>query len=301
MEYSPYTKEQIMNNDDYQNLCNHFLKLANNEEEKNILKSILYNGGYNNYTPNGQIGRDNPKIEIIRRAGLAYLFLEHPETFRKLIENNITYFHGTNCNALPNILKYGLNSVDESLKKGIDIKTGESWSRINGKRDYISFTDVLNIAREYSMTGGVRKNELLFPIVFGTTKDEITKSVYTSTIQSYLPEVGIIDNLPLKSIKCIMVPEDKVKIIKKMTDENILVLAANSITNQFYNIDIETGRVYINEEKYNDFKERKKEKIEIYGIKETVSKTKVSTAKNIIKILNNLIKGEQNDEHKRNR
>lgn len=155
------------------------------------------------------------------------------------------------------------------------------------------------------MSGEIRNNELLFPIVFGTTKEVITKRTHTTTIISYLPEVGVIDNLPKNKIKCIIVPENKVNFIKKMinmTNTNMLVLAANSNEKRFYNIDIEDGRIYINEERYNDFKNRRKEKeIELQGIKEAVQNRKLSIIKKIIKRLNNnIIRGvEEKNESKR--
>lgn len=54
---------------------------------------------------------------------MAYVLATYPETFEVLSENNIDLFHGTNINALPDILKYGMNSLQELSNKGITVST----------------------------------------------------------------------------------------------------------------------------------------------------------------------------------
>jgi len=55
--------------------------------------------------------KNNPHLERKKRVAFAYLLATNPETFEMIDKNNINLFHGTNANALPNILKYGLITV----------------------------------------------------------------------------------------------------------------------------------------------------------------------------------------------
>jgi hypothetical protein len=96
-------------------------------------------------------------VEGQRRLSMAYLFVKNPSTFNTLAENKVNLFHGTNSTALPTILEYGLGSIDSSEKRGLDVQTGEQWSRINGKRSFVSLTDVLGIAEGYSTLKNLRQ------------------------------------------------------------------------------------------------------------------------------------------------
>ena len=169
---------------------------------------------------------------------MAYLLATNPETFEILAENNINLFHGTNSNALPNILNYGINSVDESLAKGITVSTGEQWSRIDGKRSFISFTDNLDTAIEYA---SIRPSEdkqkgTSFGVLIGISSDNI-EQMRTCRVDSEKTEIGIKNNVPLEYIKFIAVPEDKVNFVRKLVNNEQIIVAPVNINETFYYID----------------------------------------------------------------
>ena len=110
-KYSDYSFEGVMSVPSYRKLCEEFLNLAPNAEIKSKLESILFKGGYKDFCVSSKIARDNIDFEVNKRLDLASLLITNPETFDVLVENNINLFHGTNANALPSILKYGLNTV----------------------------------------------------------------------------------------------------------------------------------------------------------------------------------------------
>jgi len=241
MEYSDYSLKQIFENaKNYQEVCNLFFQLVTNDDIKEKLESILYKGGYKEFGISSKItNRDNPFIEMKRRISMAYLLIRNPETFDILVQNKINLFHGTNANALPSILKYGLNSLYDSEAQGIYVSTGEKWSRIIGKsRDFISFTDVLDLAEDYStLTSDKGKNNLSFEVVIGTTVDDV-KRAGKCVVQSEVPEVGVRNKLPIESIRMIGVPSEKVEFVKKIVNnDEIKVLALDGIREKFYYID----------------------------------------------------------------
>ena len=110
MEYSDYTKEQVMTEfGNYQELCELFFSLAKDDETKNKLEHILYEGGYKGFSFSSKIvNKDNPYIEIKRRASLAYLLIRNPETFDNLVDKQVNLFHGT---------KPKFPSTDELIEK----------------------------------------------------------------------------------------------------------------------------------------------------------------------------------------
>lgn len=75
---------------------------------------------------------------------MAYLLVNDRDTYEYLKENHINIFHGTN--AIPGIAKYGLQSVNKIIESKMKVRSGEAWSRIKGKRSFISVPDVLDIA-----------------------------------------------------------------------------------------------------------------------------------------------------------
>lgn len=77
--------------------------------------------------------KNNPSIESRKRLNMAYLALNNPDMIETLQKSKTCFFHGTNANALPSILKYGIYSVDKSNENNIPVTTGEKWSRIDGK------------------------------------------------------------------------------------------------------------------------------------------------------------------------
>ena len=60
--------------------------------------------------------KDNDEMEMKRRISMAFLFVCNPDTFVFLVTNHVNLFHGTNGNALHQILKYGLQSGLDSHK-----------------------------------------------------------------------------------------------------------------------------------------------------------------------------------------
>jgi len=254
-----YKLEQLMmeNNGIYKKICNMFFELNTDDEIKNKLEEILYEGKYQDFYINSEIcSNDNPLVEIGRRMSMAYLLIRNPETFNILMEKRINIFHGTNANALPNILKYGLNSASESTDIGIDVITGEKSTRINNKRSFISFTDVLDVALSYSTIKTEKGVEnLSFEIVIGTTVDEIMKS-RPKTIRSDVVEIGVDKNFPLEKIKMIGVPSDKVDFVKKLVkdQEGITVVAIDGISEKFYSIDNSSEMIYILENEFEKLK-----------------------------------------------
>ena len=156
----------------------------------------------------------------------------NPETFQMIADNNINLFHGTNSNALPSILKYGMKSVDESEKSGITVSTGEEWSRPQG-RSFISFTDDIRIAENYSLIGHSSKNKS-FPVIVGISTNDL-KNMRTCRVLSELPEIGIRDSVPLEYIKFIGVPQENMKYTKRLAKKTgIPVLAVDEILERPY-------------------------------------------------------------------
>ncbi len=296
MEYSEFELEQLNFFPQYKELCDKLLGLAKNDEEKEVLESILYNGGYKNYKPCGNIGRDNPEIDIQRRAGLAYLFLRNRETFDQIINNDIIYFHGTNANALPGIIKYGINSFDISKENEIDVTTGESWSRFNGKRDFISFTDVLDIAEGYSGIKPKKETELSFPIIFGTTKKNLLQTKVIR-IHSDIQEVGVKDHFPKELISCVLVPSSKIDIVKKIVDSNISVLPADDINDRFYSIEnFGFFDISFSEEEYQEMKKgifENKDKV-LSGIEKAIFSRTLDKMNHLMEFFGGKLNGRNN-------
>ncbi len=144
-----YSPEQIRT-ERYEKLCEQLLSIAKDDKVKEKMQAVLYEGEYDDFSVNTGLTKNNPIIESRKRAAYAFLLATNPETFDMLTQNNINLFHGTNANALPSILKYGMQSVDGQSSKGIVTTTGEESSRIGGKRSFISFTDDLDIAIDYT-------------------------------------------------------------------------------------------------------------------------------------------------------
>lgn len=198
---------------------------------------ILYEGGFDNFTVDGSfhmekevLYKNNPLIESQKRLDMAYLLLTNPRMIETINKSNSYFFHGTNANALPHILKYGLSSVNHSAQNNIPITTGEEWSRINGKRAFTSLTDNLSLALHYSNIppSNDSNNTLLnFGIVVGASFEDMS-NISASSINSDMSEIGVIGNLPLEHIKFLAVPDDKVEFVKKIVgNKNIEVVSMN--------------------------------------------------------------------------
>lgn len=255
MQYSNYELERVSRNKIFPELCNCFFELVQSDTMREKLESILYDGGYKDYGLCSNIcSKDNPDIEFRRRVSMAYLLVRNEETFDELVSKKVNLFHGTTSESLESILKYGMNSVDELEKQGIPITSGEKWSMIGGERSFISFTDVLDIADDYSETTEEEKSKSVFNVIIGTTVEEISKK-QRCIISSSIPEVGVLSNLPVDSIKVIGVPSDKVDYVKGLVgDREIDVLAMDDIEERFYLFDGLETTIY--KDDFNKLKER---------------------------------------------
>lgn len=80
----------------------------------------------------------------------------------------------------------------------------------------------------------------------------------TCNVNSDLPEVGIKDNIPLECIKAIAVPEDKVEFVRKLVDNDEIIVTPISIDERFYNIDSHEG-IIVDAEKAKQLAEGKKQ------------------------------------------
>lgn len=296
---SNYSLEQLMKNGNYSKICDMFFSLGKDSDTLKQLKSILYDGCYNDYElVSGMSNKNNPNIEMQRRIGLAYLLITNKNTLDILASKNINLFHGTNANALPSILEYGMLCTDDSINKGINVTTGETSTRLQG-RSFISFTDVLDVAAGYSTIKPTEDNNLFsFGVIIGISKQTATKSSPIK-IHSEIPEVGINKNIPPEDIDIIMVPSDKVKTVQKMTNQNISVLAIDNIEDKFYYID-EFGYIDIYLEKYEQLKQNlthKKKSSILTGVKDTVLSRTTSSIQSILDKIKNKSQGE-NYEHR---
>ena len=182
--------------------------------------------------------KNNPWLESKKRLNMAYLLAENPKMIDTITNKSACFFHGTNANALPNILKYGMNSVNKSIESNIEINTGEEWSRINGKRSFISLTDCLDIALKYAHSNPININSsdtlLNFGIIIGTSLKDM-KDVNAFSINSDIPEVGIDNHLSLDHIKFLAVPENNLEFVKKIVGQKDIDIIAMDIDDPFYN------------------------------------------------------------------
>jgi len=258
-KYSNYSSDQIIN-ESYQKICDELLSVVKDGQTKEKMKSILYEGGYGEFSVNCDMTKNNPGIERKKRISFAYILATHPETFDIMSKYNVNLFHGTNSNALPNILKYGMKSVDDLSEIGIEASTGEEWSRIGGKRNFISFTDDIDTSLDYASmhlsNDGAKDGP--FGVLIGISAQD-TKNMKTSRVRSDLPEVGIMNNVPLEYIKFIAVPESKVNFVRKLVnDDNIMVMPLE-IDERSYQIDLDCGEMFFDVEKTKELIEGKKQ------------------------------------------
>lgn len=182
--------------------------------------------------------KNNPYLEAKKRLNMAYLAENNSELIETIQKTGGYFFHGTNANALPRILKYGLNSVDESTKNNINVNTGEEWSRFEGKRNFVSLTDSLNEAVKYAQmtpnTEIAQKSLLNFGVIVGTSLENMD-GVKAKSVASDISEIGIGGNLSLNHIKFLAVPEDKVEIVKKIVENQNIDVVSLDIQDKYLN------------------------------------------------------------------
>ena len=243
MIYSDYSIDQIAS-PMYEQVAQKLLSLSENEETKKKISGILYEGGFDNFFVNGSYNmekevlfKNNPSIEASKRLNMAYLLLTNPEMVETMQQTGASFFHGTNANALPGILKYGINSVDKSTENNIEVTTGEEYSRIQGKRSFVSITDCLDEALNYTKINSNIKDQLLnFGVMIGISLKDM-KNINTTTIDSDIPEIGVVDNLPLDNIKFLAVPNDKEDFVKKLVGQKDIKIVGMNLDDKFYNLD----------------------------------------------------------------
>lgn len=205
----------------------------------------MYEGGVEDFSVSGKLHtereisyKNDPDIEAKKRLNMAYLLASNPEMFETIRESKGYFFHGTNANSIPSILKHGINSVNKSRDNGITVSTGETWSRINGGRNFVSLTDDLATALGYaaiepSQNAEAESTLLNFGVIIGTSLEDMS-GIKTCTVDSDLPEVGIRDNLPLKNIKFLAVPKERVEFVRKMVGEGNIKVVSFDMDDRFY-------------------------------------------------------------------
>lgn len=249
-----FTKDQVEKWID-KDIKSSFYELAKDSYTKDELNAILENGKIGDkFLKSHYHCVDSPKIEAGRRISMAYLLINDRDTYEYLKENHINIFHGTNANAIPGIAKYGLRSASKIKEANEKILSGEASTRINGERDFISVTDVLEVAWDY-----MQIDTMAFPVIVGTSEEEMRKNdVWTCNVGSDVSEIGIENQLPLKTIKCVMVPKDKVDYVKTLfSNTNINVLGISNINERYFWLDLFLGYQFVSE-KYEAYKENKR-------------------------------------------
>jgi len=192
------------------------------EEVRRMVNGILFEGGFDDFSVNsGMTTPDNRNHEISRRLTLASLLILNPQIFEVILKNNAILFHGTNSNVLEKILQSGMYSEAELLRKGLSVLSGEH-SFI--ARDFISFTDKLNLALGQSTfpPWDDAPENPSFSVVIGISVDDVRapdKEFNTMRISSCTPEIGIQKHLPAKYIKFIAVPGIKVQEVCKLVEQ----------------------------------------------------------------------------------
>lgn len=225
---------------------------------------------------------------------MAYTLLKSPQMIETIQKSGGYFFHGTNANALSSILKYGINSVEASIENKINVNTGEEWSRIGGKRDFVSITDCLDVALCYSSIKPKKDdyvNKLLnFGVVIGISMENM-KNLRTFSVMSDIPEVGIKGNLPLDHIKFLAVPEDKTEFVKKMVGAKNIEVVSMDIYDRFYSANFTEKYNMIEQEK--DASEELTKQYPSYrkeDVIQVVNNRKVSKVKEIFEILKKRIR-----------
>lgn len=226
------------------NVITSFYDFAQDDNMKIELDKILKEGKIGNNGLGARFScKDNPRIEAQRRISMAYLLVNDRDTYEYLKENHINIFHGTNANALVGIAKYGLRSAKEILEANEKILSGEVLEMLeNGNddlkkasiRDFISVTDVLDIAWNY-----MQIDPKSFSAIICTSDEKMVEdNIKTCLVSSDVSEIGIDKQLPLKTIKCVMVQKDKVDHVKALfSDTNIQVLGLSNIDTRYFRFD----------------------------------------------------------------
>lgn len=294
-----YKLEQLMSDRRYGELCNILIGMAKDDVMRSELQQILYYGEVDGFSLKSSFGcKDNPRIEATRRISMAYLLIDSPATFDYLVNNNINVFHGTNSNALPSILKHGLCSVDEQKSEGITNCTGEEWSRVNGGRGYVSFTDVFDTAIDYSSIKPNDDDSSSFGVIIGTCVDDVRKLIVVP-VSSNFSEIGAIGVLEPDSIKVICVPKDKENYVRRLVGRrNIKVMSFKGIDSRFYYSDDSYYLEYYPDD-IEDYKNNlsKRGKFSMEEVAEVVLGRSADKIIEIADRIGKFFRSDKNDEH----
>lgn len=231
-----YDNDQIYSYIEIKKMADFLLNLSVKYGKQEEMNEILIKGSYKGNPLDKEICyHNNSWNEGERRISMGCLLLTNPKSLDIINEKNICLFHGTNSKALTNIIKYGLNSLADSRKLNINIESGEASTRIKGHdRSFISFTDVLDIAENYTFYSKRTKKEGLFPVIIGINQETAAK-IKKMNPNSDICEVGVDESIKQENISVIMVPTDKIKIVKKMVSKyNIEVIGIDMIEDRFY-------------------------------------------------------------------
>ena len=249
-----------------------FIKIVNQgkfKDETNIL-----------YNENKEDGKYHIKVdydsEISKRMECIKLMIEKPKIYKAISEDKSTIFHGTNARALDSILKNGIQSMSEIKKNGLELTTGEEFSRLDDKsRNFISLTQDYKTAKNYSELPNSNDNKddiNDFGIIICIAQDYLKKLNISYTI-SDCDEIPIQGIVPIDAIKSIIAPEDKIQYLEtKLQGTNIKVLSDDikkeKAINQEDIKDLAKTRTSSSiKETFNKLKEKVKSKIKENKIK----------------------------------
>lgn len=235
MEYSNYS-DLILSDERYRERCEKLLARASDDEIKRKMSGILYNGGFDDFSVNSQMGeRDNPDMEKERRLWTSYLLATNPQAFSMIEQNNAILFHGTNANALPSILTHGIQSVADAQENNISVVTGEVNHKNAIRRKFVSFTNSLSTALNYTSLAPTKESEqeLAFGVLIGISPEDAKKLKHSIEIASDVSEIGILETIPPEYIKFLGVPEDKVDFVRKMVGDKGIQVTAMEMPDRF--------------------------------------------------------------------
>ncbi len=124
--------------------------------------------------------------------------------------------------------------MDESVKNGIEVLTGEDCTRFQGKRDFISLTDDIDTAMDYAeMKPSEKVGKGSFPVMLGISLED-AKKLETINIHSDRREIGVLGNIPPEYISFISVPENKVEFVRKLVNNDKIKVCPFEPEKRFY-------------------------------------------------------------------
>ena len=296
---------KLITSPEYQKLSEMLFSLAVNDDVKEKMKMVLYEGKLTPEDSGKKLSiKSTSFLEAQNRVGYAYLLATHPETFDLLVNNNVNLFHGTGSIALPHILKYGLQSTDKQVAHGSYPEGGEAWSRQAGTRDFISFTDSLDIAIDYAEMNVQNLNDRrdIFGAFIGIRSGDIP---YSKKFQadSSLPEIGVKDEVPTEKIQVIRVPEGKVRFTKKLVQNSNIQVSPFNMDDRFFWFDHYGDTIYIDDEKFikiQQEKSRPKNPFSAHSLNKLAASRSLSNLFGVRNLFKNIGKGKSHEDSREN-